>query len=161
MSRTTVSAVARFGAALAFFGLVACTNEKPTAPSLDSASVTIGHFTNAPGDPLHRVESQIRGDELLLNVRYGGGCNEHRFALTGGGVFMESYPVQTALTLHHDALGDQCRALVGKSLRFDLTPLKRTYQRAYQTRAGVIVIHLTAPGSPRNHSASLRYVFEE
>ena len=161
MNRTVAAYIARLGIVMSLLGLTGCANEKPTGPSALSSSVAIGLFVSSPSDPLQLVSAKIRGDVLFLEVMYGGGCHEHRFALTGGGVFMESYPVQTGLTLHHDALGDLCRAIVSKSLQFDLTPLKHAYQRSYQTPSGVMIIHLAVPGHRGKEVASLRYEFAE
>jgi hypothetical protein len=86
----------------------------------------------------HRVE----GDTLSLDIQYGGGCAEHRFALLVDPVFMESQPVQLFARLAHDAGGDQCRALLGRTLRFDLSRVRRHYAASYGAGAGTVVIGL-------------------
>jgi hypothetical protein len=93
-------------------------------------------------DPYTITAAAVSGDELRITLTYGGGCREHRFRLVASDAFMESYPVQVAAVLTHDANGDQCRALRHDTLRFDLTPLKEAYRRAYQAQSGVIVLRL-------------------
>lgn len=143
-------------AALALL-LAACGAPTPSQPAAPPSLLAV----NAPGgttrlDPAEILQARIEGDVLLLEVRYGGGCETHDFALLHSGVFMESLPVQTVLTLAHDAHGDPCRALVGRSLRFDLTPVKRAYQAAYG-EGGTLVLHLHAPGGAGAPAHSLRY----
>ena len=91
-------------------------------------------------------EPRIDGDDLLVTVRYGGGCARHDFVLTTSAVFAESEPVQTGLTLLHDANGDSCRALVTTDLRFDLTPLEQEWRQSYQQQSGRIALHLKGWG---------------
>lgn len=110
-------------------------------------------------DPARILEARIEGDLLQLQVQYGGGCREHDFSLLHSGGFMESNPVQTRVTLAHDAHGDPCRALVGAQLRFDLTPLKQAFQRDYRQRSGIIVVHLHPPGGTTGAAATVRYTF--
>ncbi len=67
----------------------------------------------------------IRGKYLAaegvieLQVRYGGGCKEHRFELQMGGC-LESMPVQCAAQLVDLTKDDFCEAIVGDTLRFSL-----------------------------------------
>lgn len=109
-------------------------------------------------DPASIVEAEIVGDVLRLQVTHGGGCRDHAFSLYGGGAWMESAPVQTTVTLAHDARGDPCRAVVGRELRFDLTPLRDAYRRAYGDR-GPLVIHVVEPGGPQASRHTLTYRF--
>lgn len=104
-----------------------------------------------PADAYELVEASVDGDVLTLQVRYGGGCREHRFALVVTRLFMESHPVQVPARLSHDAGGDLCRALLQETLRFDLGPVKRAYQDTYGT--GPDVISLVVDGAP------IRYAF--
>lgn len=110
-------------------------------------------------DPVRILDAKVEGDLLQLQVQYGGGCREHDFSLLHSGIFMESLPVQTRITLAHDAHGDPCRALVGAQLRFDLTPLKQAFERDYRQRSGTIVVHLHPPGGTTGAAATVRYTF--
>ena len=63
------------------------------------------------------------GDQLLLNVRYPGGCGTHSFQLSWDGSFMKSMPPQIAVKLSHNAHGDPCKSIQSELLRFDLSPI--------------------------------------
>lgn len=95
-----------------------------------------------PFDPWTFVAHEIQGDTLSLEVRYGGGCREHRFALLIDPAFMESFPVQVAARLAHDADGDPCRALLTRTLRFDLSPLREHFEASYGPGRGTVIIGL-------------------
>ena len=95
-------------------------------------------------DPVTIQSAEVDGDSLELSVSFGGGCREHDFGLVTNGVFAESYPVQTWVKLAHDANGDMCRAMLARTLRFDLSPLKSLYNTSYQTTTGIMVIHVAA-----------------
>jgi len=95
-----------------------------------------------PSDPWTFLSHRVEGDTLSLDVQYGGGCREHRFALLVDPAFMESHPVQVFARLAHDADGDLCRALLTRTLRFDLTPLRRHFEVSYGPGAGTVVIGL-------------------
>ena len=74
----------------------------------------------------------LTGDILSLTVKYGGGCNEHNLLLfMSPSSFAESMPVQANLYLFHDARGDNCKALMHETVRFDLSPIAHQYDRFY------------------------------
>lgn len=93
-------------------------------------------------DPYTIESATIAGDELTLVVQRGGGCAQHEYTLVASRGFRESFPVQSAVVLTHDAAGDMCRALVTDTLRFDLTPLRDLYRADYHTQKGTIILHL-------------------
>jgi hypothetical protein len=144
----------------AFLG--ACAPADTAAPD-DQAALTTGqspasvqltdNWSRWRQDAYEFIEMQLNGDRLSVTVRYGGGCANHEFALLVNPAFLESYPVQMDGVLAHDAKGDPCRALVQKTLEFDLAPVKNAYQRAYQTRTGRI--NLRVQSWPR----VVQYVF--
>src|SRR5688500_20111050 len=104
-----------------------------------AGQVVITRDTDASYWPKDQVTIQgfvIKGDSLELAVSYGGGCRDHAFLLLSDAAWMESYPVQVSVKLSHDAKGDNCKALVSRVLRFDLTPLKAAYNASYQTSSG-------------------------
>ena len=107
-----------------------------------------------PRDALTIDSAAVIADTLRLYVRYGGGCRPHRVALLLGNAFMESYPVQVHARLAHDAAGDMCKALVARTLDFDLTPLKRRYKASYGAGAGVVILNVAG------YSGSVRYAFD-
>lgn len=90
----------------------------------------------------------IEGDTLTLTVSYSGGCKAHDVTLVTSGMFLESYPVQLAVTVAHDANGDMCEAYLTDEYEFDLTPIKTLYQEAYQEDAGTIVLRLQGAPDP-------------
>jgi hypothetical protein len=150
----------RLAGLVAAAGLVACTSAAPvTAPagSVQTGGIGEAVLTETPGrwrhDVYEFVSMRVNGDTLHVAVQYGGGCATHDFALLVSPVFMESYPVQMAGSLAHDAKGDPCRAIVGSRLRFDLSPLKRAYWQAYGREPASI--HLSVTGWPQR----VRYSF--
>ena len=145
-------------AVLACSSLVSCASPGPLALTETPSRVLFRQdLSTVPNDQASIEEATVRDDQLLLRVRYGGGCAEHHFALYLAPVFMESEPVQVGAQLAHEANRDPCRALVGKELRFDLAPLKEAYRKAY-ARGGTVVIRLREPG-PAPATVSVRYSF--
>jgi hypothetical protein len=129
----------------------ACAKSDIAAPSASAAAGDPAVIlTESPASwrhdafEFHRI--RISGDVLEVVVQYGGGCARHDFAVLLYPVFMESEPVQMSGSLAHDAKGDPCRALIGSTLRFDLSPVKRAYREAYSTQRGVV--HLNIAGWP-------------
>jgi len=77
--------------------------------------------TGAP----YKVDSiSIDGDILSVFVNYSGGCKEHTFDLVSNGMYAKSMPPQISVVLKHTNNGDNCRELVMKELKFDVSPLK-------------------------------------
>ena len=69
-------------------------------------------------------EVQVTEDELLINVSYGGGCEEHEFnlinvfnPLDGGGQQID------VLYLSHNANNDLCEAAITEQLCFDISEI--------------------------------------
>ena len=122
----------------------------------DGAVAVVANVNDSawPRDALTIESVIVIGDTLRLAVHYGGGCHPHRVALLLGNAFMESYPVQVHARLAHDAAGDMCKALVARTLDFDLTPLKRRYHASYGAGAAVVVLNLAG------YSGSVRYAFD-
>jgi hypothetical protein len=139
--------------------LTACSAAAPvTAPAGSVQAGGIGGvvLTETPNrwrhDAYQFMSARVQGDTLHVDVQYGGGCETHDFALLVTPIFMESFPVQMSGTLAHDAKGDRCRALVGSTLRFDLSPLKRLYQQAYGHGSATIQLSVTGwPERVRYH----------
>lgn len=130
-------------------------NDTTTAPGVPNGywsvtstwagQVIIAENTDAPhwpADPVTIREATVKGDSLELVVNYAGGCRTHAFLLLSDAAWMESYPVQVGVRLAHDAEADPCRALLSRTLRFDLSPLKTAYNSAYQTTAGIIRLNI-------------------
>jgi hypothetical protein len=131
----------------------------PSGGGLVLAELSMPGETTSRRDPVQLRAARITGDRLEVDVTYGGGCREHRFALTHDGTFAESYPVQTGLTLFHDADGDACRALLNRTLEFNLAPLRAAYRAAYGEGPGIIAIHLHGPIPGPDSTISFRWEF--
>jgi hypothetical protein len=139
---------------------VAC--DEPTEPGLPNGFWSVGDTwagqviitpnTDAsywPSDPVTIQGFTMKGDSLELAVSFGGGCRDHAFLLLSDAAWMESYPVQVGVRLAHDAKGDNCKALISRVLRFDLTPLRAAYSAAYQTSSGIMRLNVRGTsGSP-------------
>lgn len=110
-----------------------------------AGEVVITPNADAPHWPSDQVTIQgftIRGDSLELAVTFGGGCRDHAFVLLSDATWMESYPVQVGVRLAHDANGDNCKALLSRVLRFDLSPLKSAYSASYQAASGIMKLNI-------------------
>ena len=82
-------------------------------------------------DPFTLGGISIEGDELTLQVSYGGGCREHGFKLYMQPVFAESNPVRANLYVSHNGNGDACEALISEALTFDLRKIAELYYYQY------------------------------
>jgi hypothetical protein len=144
----------RFCAGLAFLAVIACNdtvtdtlqpNGVWSLSSIWSGQIVIAENTDAPqwpSDPVTIVSAEVKGDSLELVVNYGGGCRAQSFLLLSDAAWMESYPVQVGVRLARDAQGDNCKALLSRMLRFDLSPLKAAYNAAYQSTTGIIRLNI-------------------
>ncbi len=129
-----------------------------TEPSPDPAPMSASESRTAqlvqdigqwPADALEFQQVRIIGDTLEATVSHSGGCAEHGYALVFADLFLESLPVQMRGLLSHDAKGDPCRALLIRTLRFDLTPLKEHFRASYRVPSGTIILIGNWPGRLR------------
>ena len=67
----------------------------------------------------------ISGRDILIQVRYGGGCTTHSFEMVWPEVILGIYPPQVAVILLHDDHGDLCEAFMPGTLKysFDDSPI--------------------------------------
>src|SRR3989338_6208865 len=79
-------------------------------------------------------------DSLKLYEAYSGGCEEHEFSLSWSGAYLESDPVQVPLQFTHNFNSDVCEAFFEEILVFDLSSLKESYQKTYQTKHGELML---------------------
>jgi len=98
---------------------------------------------------------ELNGDLLSIRVGYGGGCADHDWDLFWGGGFAESDPVQADLYLIHNSNDDNCEALLGDQLIFDLSTMKENYKSGYQESSGIISITVNSS----NDSKTIQYSF--
>jgi hypothetical protein len=91
---------------------------------------------------LHDV--RVEGGVLEVDAGWSGGCTAHDVDAVAWTGWMESWPVQVGVALTHDAHGDACKALVRRTLRFDLEPLRRAYAKAYGSGSATLVLQVGA-----------------
>ncbi len=104
------------------------------------------HVMFTQGDPsaMCRDELTIQGgslDGIILEiyVSYGGGCGDHEFILLGRPNFMESYPVQIDLYMHHSNIDDYCDAIISDTLCFDVRRVAELYEGIYQSCDDILI----------------------
>ena len=81
-------------------------------------------YKNIKTDSFTLLESNVEGDNLILLVQYGGGCEEHEWKLKTNGAYAKSLPPKITLNLEHNANGDRCRALLTDTIEFNLEPVR-------------------------------------
>jgi hypothetical protein len=102
----------------------------------DKGTATLG---KAPMDtqPVKITGATIDGNTLVVSVSYSGGCQEHQFDLVGSEAISKSLPPQRSVRLVHSGERDLCKALILRTLKFDIKEL------AYEQEAGsTIILHL-------------------
>jgi hypothetical protein len=67
---------------------------------------------------------------LTVTVQYAGGCEDHLFTLEGSEQISKSLPPIRSIRLVSSGKKDLCKALIVKTLTFDVTPL------AYSSESG-------------------------
>lgn len=93
----------------------------------------------------------LKGDRLILDVMYGGGCRTHTFQLNWDGKLLKSNPPQIVLNLSHDANGDTCKALISQRLQFDLSVIiENPRQYTIRVNSGMteVIAHTASPARP-------------
>lgn len=94
---------------------------------------------------------------LAAAVRYGGGCDEHDLDAVAWTGWMESAPVRLGVALAHDHRGDTCKALIARTLRFDLTPVAVAYAEAYGHGASTVLLRIQAGGTGPVHEVAYSF----
>jgi hypothetical protein len=89
-------------------------------------------------DPVDIDYYSIQGDKLVLDVRYGGGCERHDFGVCYEAAFDDMNPPGGGLRLIHDAHDDTCKAIVSANLSFNLKPYADYYIEGNGTDGGLI-----------------------
>ncbi len=67
--------------------------------------------------------TEIKDNNLVIRVCYGGGCRKHDFKLIWSGKYLESKPIQAYLYLYHNSNNDNCEAKINQTLYFKLNLL--------------------------------------
>ena len=135
---------------------VAVSPDDVPAPVPRSGTVVASDAPGAWGEDTFVLNAaSIAGDLLTLNLSYGGGCAEHAFTLVASESFLESSPVELAVSLAHRANGDPCEAWLTLDYEFDLTLIRDRYRQTYGTSAGQVVLLLEGvPDGPLVYSFS-------
>ncbi len=113
-----------------------------------------------PGDPLVLRDHSLEGSVLALDVEYGGGCAIHGLDLVAWGGWLESFPIQVNVRLTHESRDDPCDALIQRTLRFNLVPLREDYEGSYGTGnpgETTIILRLSVPDG--GEQRTLEYTF--
>jgi len=113
---------------------------------IDLRGTVVTGETGLPNDPIAIDSARVDGDTLVAVVTHGGGCTNHTYQLVIGSAWMESFPVQVGARIAHNANGDNCRALLRRSLRMSLRPLADAYRASYHQDHGTVSILLS--GAP-------------
>lgn len=111
----------------------------PDAGGCADVLFTMGDIWSKGIDPVSITSASVDGSTLTIDMTYGGGCREHRFALYARPYFMESYPVQIDICLVHDGDDDNCEALIMDSVCFDLRRIGEYYRGLYGNYDDIIV----------------------
>jgi hypothetical protein len=90
-------------------------------------------------DPFVLNEATLEGDELTVQVSYGGGCREHGFKLYMQPAFAESNPVRANLYLSHNDNDDPCDAWITEDLTFDVRRVTELYYYYYGGYGDIIL----------------------
>jgi len=88
------------------------------------------------------------GDELIFDIEYGGGCEEHELNLFAYKEIMESNPAQVTVRLSHNSNGDMCEALISKNVSFDLSSLKKYLKQNFNIQDKVVLLLFDSSGMP-------------
>ena len=102
-------------------------SEPGAVSALDTLALVDGLGVDIKSDPFTFGGVRVEGDLLVVEVSYGGGCEQHDFTLLDTGIATRSIPPQHFLRLVHDAHGDACEAYITSELRFDISPFKNLY----------------------------------
>lgn len=105
--------------------------------------------------PVEIESAYIEGDNLFIDVNYGGGCGDHEFrlytlqidqisadALTQSNTIVMEDEAQVSggdFVLHH-ITEDTCEALIVDTLQFDLIPLRKLHHDIFNDEIGQVMI---------------------
>lgn len=127
-----------------------------TPPLIVSQAAGLDGFSR---DAVEILDARVDAGILEMDVSYGGGCAEHHLDAVAHTGWMESNPVQVGVALAHDARGDSCKALVQRTLRFDLEPLREAYASAYGGGSATLLLNLAPAGGPAGGGRQVAFSF--
>ena len=141
-------------------GAITACEADPTGPRLPEPGDRIIVAFDQSLDPWPRdawdlVDANVIDDYLELATEYGGGCRTHQLwllAVDGWERLPDAGVTPTAavpILLAHEANDDPCEALIRRTERFDLAPLRAEFTEFFDTTTGRIILRIpTGQGSP-------------
>ncbi len=98
--------------------------------SLEPITINSEYVWSGSTDAFTMLSKRVGGDTLYLEVQYGGGCEDHVFTLNTNMRWLKSMPPQLNLHVEHESKDDKCRALITKTLTFDLKTIQTPSSQA-------------------------------
>ena len=95
---------------LSFFNLI-----------IDSSSDSTKKENNS--DAIKILDAKINKNQLLLNISYSGGCENHSFKIIGDLLLSKSLPPIRSVKLIHYGNNDACKKLIIENLVIDISDL--------------------------------------
>lgn len=74
-----------------------------------------------PKDEFSIQKVEISEGNLLIDVEYSGGCENHDFIIDWPEAIIAIYPPNFSVVLYHNSNGDLCEALIKETLTFDIS----------------------------------------
>lgn len=110
----------------------------------------------------HKDKARIRSisaqqNSLIVDISFGGGCEEHEFSLYGFPAFKSERMIQADLYLSHNGKGDLCKRMVQKTLIFNLSPLLDACNQQFGRGQVSLRVHEPGDGSPVSKSVSVAF----
>lgn len=102
-------------------------DEDPDDPPSDTSEVIV--TPSCTGDPSYVDSAEVVGDRLVVTASYGGCASTQTWACWDGS-FLESYPVQAPIAIHHAPAGD-CDAYLTDTISVSLDPVIDGHVDAY------------------------------
>lgn len=125
---------------LIFFPMLVCCGSSRTVNKANEKSIQKRELVaqisklETNSDALSILSVELKGNNLLVQVSYAGGCGEHAFECHGSKGISKSLPPQRTVRLIHKANGDQCKKIIKEELVIDIKGL------AYQAVQGSEII---------------------
>jgi hypothetical protein len=105
-------------------------------------------------DAARVTAARLEGDDLAIDVQFGGGCRPHLFGIFTDGKEGLSNPPFVMLYLVHEANDDPCDALLARRVTVDLRPLQSVV-----SPGGTLIVRLVEPQGTIASLAELLYHF--
>lgn len=80
-----------------------------------------------PSGAYDLISLDVDGDYLVVEVRYGGGCEQHKWVLCWEESWEESDPPVVFVQLYHEDNNDSCKALIQNTHLFNISSLKEHF----------------------------------